>query len=80
MKQSSKQAGTPAKVRRTLVTTPNRTYTIEHREDGDYIKGHPQYCPEFSKGKLMHLKIGERMFFAMEEWPEFNTSPVQDIK
>jgi hypothetical protein len=28
------------------VVTQNRIYTIEHRADGFWISGHPQYCPE----------------------------------
>lgn len=67
-------------MKKTIVTTRNRVYTIEHRPDGDYIQGHPQYCPEFSKGELNHLQLGDRMFFALEAYPEFNTSTVQDIK
>jgi hypothetical protein len=32
--------------KRLYVTTQSRVYTIEHREDGFYIWGHPKYCPE----------------------------------
>jgi hypothetical protein len=28
------------------VRTKNTSYTIERREDGFYISGHPKYCPE----------------------------------
>lgn len=31
------------------VKTKNRTYILEHREDGWYISGHPKYCPEPTK-------------------------------
>lgn len=43
------------------VSTQNTIYTIEHREDGYYISGHPKYCPEPTKLKSIGSTWGGSM-------------------
>ncbi len=51
-------------------TESGRIYTIERRQDGFYISGHPKYCPEPVKASISitNLLIGEgkRMVIQIE--------------
>jgi len=60
-----------------IVTTENRTYIIEKREDGFYISGHPKYCPKPIKGEILGSNFGGSMmktnFLGRGMYMEFNT-------
>jgi len=82
--------------KRLSVVTRNRVYTVEHREDGLYIQGHPKYCPAFTKVKIPGSTFGGSMLkmgfigigMYMEFYPEgyesgqrcVTTSEIQDVK
>jgi len=40
------------------ILTQSRTYVLEKREDGYYISGHPEFCPEPTKATIMGSTFG----------------------
>ncbi|MDP3954609.1 MAG: hypothetical protein Q8Q06_04305 [bacterium] len=77
------------------IETENDKYTLERREDGFYISGHPKFCPEPVKaeihgstwgGSMLKMGyIGREMFmeFSIPSHPEFKTittSMVKEVK
>lgn len=74
------------------VRTMNTSYTIEKREDGNYISGHPKYCPEPTRaaingstwgGSMIKIGfIGRGMFLefhTVKHAGRITTSQIQDI-
>ncbi len=44
--------------RKLEIKTHSRTYTLERREDGFYISGHPTFCPEPTKAYIAGSTAG----------------------
>lgn len=49
------------------IITQNRTYWIEKREDGYYIQGHPEYCPEPTKVRISGSVFGGSSMLVMNK-------------
>ena len=77
---------------RALVRTKSRTYTVEQREDGTYISGHPRYCPKpvlarihgstwgGSMIKIGFIGVGMRLEFSTKDHPgDITTTTIQDV-
>lgn len=74
------------------VETENHIYTIERREDGYYIDGHPKYCPEPTKvrisgstmgGSAIRMNFvgrGMRLEFTHPEYGSITTSWIKEVK
>jgi|GEM_PF-3890571 hypothetical protein len=42
-----------------IIKTRNTKYLLEIRPDGQYISGHPQICPEPSRGEIIGSTYGD---------------------
>lgn len=74
------------------VETENHIYTIEKRDDGYYIDGHPEFCPEPTKvvingstmgGSAIRLKFvgrGMKLEFVHPKYGTITTSWIRDVK
>lgn len=76
------------------IETENRIYTLEKRQDGYYISGHPEYCPEPVKviisgstwgGSILKVKfVGREMRLEFghpdKKFGTIVTSFIKDIK
>lgn len=74
------------------IETQNRIYTIERREDGFYISGHPEFCPEPVKVEIRgstwggsiikagFIGRGMHLEFTHPEFKTVTTSIIKEIK
>lgn len=74
------------------IETKSRLYTVEKKEDGFYIQGHPEYCPEPTKvyingstwgGSMLKTGFvgrGMHLEFILPDDRRITTSEILEIK